>query len=142
MALGAASSRFTLVKGGLVVDPAAGIDRAPVDLLLEGERVVEIGENLTGDVPKQDVFEFDATGCLVCPGLVDLHTHCFPGATPLGVVPDDYCLRRGVTTVVDAGSAGQSVSNCRCYTYAQCAVLVVTRGVQPVYSTSVHVYLH
>lgn len=110
MALGVASSRFTLIKGGMIVDPAMGINRAPMDLLLEGERVVEIGENLTGDVPEQDIFTFDATGCLVCPGLVDLHTHCFSGATPLGVAPDDYCLRRGVTTAVDAGSAGQSVA--------------------------------
>jgi dihydroorotase len=48
----------------------------------------------------------DASGLLVTPGWVDLHTHVHWGVAPLGVEPDAHCLRRGVTTAVDAGSAG------------------------------------
>ncbi len=50
----------------------------------------------------------DARGLLVTPGWVDLHTHVYWGVAPLGVEADAHCLRRGVTTAVDAGSAGAS----------------------------------
>lgn len=50
--------------------------------------------------------EFDASGCIVCPGLIDIHVHCYPLKTSLGIDPDTHCLPRGVTTVIDAGSAG------------------------------------
>ena len=51
---------------------------------------------------------FDATGLVVTPGLVDIHAHLYEHVTPLGVDPDATCLARGVTTAVDAGSAGAS----------------------------------
>ena len=35
----------------------------------------------------------DATGLIVTPGLVDLHTHVYWGVAPLGVEPDPNCLR-------------------------------------------------
>ena len=40
------------------------------------------------------------------PGVVDLHTHLYPGVSHYGIEPDTHCLGRGVTTAVDAGSAG------------------------------------
>ncbi len=48
----------------------------------------------------------DAAGLLVTPGLVDVHTHLFPGVSHYGIEPDAHCLGRGVTTAVDAGSSG------------------------------------
>jgi dihydroorotase len=48
----------------------------------------------------------DAVGLLVTPGLVDVHTHLFPGVSHYGIEPDPHCLARGVTTAVDAGSSG------------------------------------
>ena len=39
-------------------------------------------------------------------GLIDVHVHVFEGVGPTGVNADQYCLGRGVTTAVDAGSAG------------------------------------
>jgi dihydroorotase len=48
----------------------------------------------------------DAAGLLVTPGLVDVHTHLFPGVSHYGIEPDARCLGRGVTTAVDAGSSG------------------------------------
>jgi dihydroorotase len=49
---------------------------------------------------------FDATGLLVVPGLVDLHVHVYWGGADLSVEPGPNDLMRGVTTMVDAGSAG------------------------------------
>lgn len=45
-------------------------------------------------------------GSLVMPGLTDLHVHAYPGATFWGIDMDPPSLASGVTTVVDAGSAG------------------------------------
>ena len=97
------SSKVVLLKGGQVIDPANEVNRVPLDVLLEGKKVIKVGEDI--QLPEGGQV-FDATGCLVCPGLIDVHVHCFPGGTLLGVDPDEWCLKRGVTTVVDAGSTG------------------------------------
>lgn len=47
----------------------------------------------------------DATGLIIAAGLVDLHTHVFTGQD-LGVAPDTIGPPAGVTTMIDAGSAG------------------------------------
>ncbi|HYB42116.1 MAG TPA: amidohydrolase family protein [Candidatus Methylomirabilis sp.] len=43
---------------------------------------------------------------LVTPGLIDLHAHVFEGFSRMGVHPDQGGVHAGVTTIVDAGSAG------------------------------------
>jgi dihydroorotase len=48
----------------------------------------------------------DAAGCVVLPGLIDLHTHTFFSGTFWGVDPTPVAWRTGVTMWVDAGSAG------------------------------------
>lgn len=59
-----------LIRGGRLVDPASGTD-AVQDVLLEGGIVKEIGT-----VPAPAGAEVvDAGGCVVAPGLVDLHAH-------------------------------------------------------------------
>ena len=45
-------------------------------------------------------------GQIVTPGLVDLHTHGFAGVSHWGVDLDQYCIARGVTTAIDAGTSG------------------------------------
>ena len=56
-----------IVKGGTVVD-ATGERRADVAIDDDGT-IAAVGENLDGDRV------IDAGGCIVAPGLVDLHTH-------------------------------------------------------------------
>ncbi len=60
-----------LIKGGRIIDPASGKD-AIGDLLIEGEFIREIGAHLTCGKPHQQI---DATGKIVVPGLIDLHSH-------------------------------------------------------------------
>lgn len=92
-----------VVRGGRVIDPSQGVD-AVTDVGCTGARIAQLGANLAAAGVGGEVI--DAAGLIVTPGWIDLHTHVYWGVAPLGVEPDSHCLRRGVTTAVDAGSAG------------------------------------
>ena len=91
-----------LIRGGRVIDPAEGLDDVR-DVRLAGGRIAAVGTGLS-PVPGEELL--DARGLLVVPGLIDLHVHVFYGAAHYGVEVDPHCLATGITTVVDAGSAG------------------------------------
>ena len=91
-----------LVKGGTLVDPAAGI-HAPRDVAFAAGVVAAVEAEIP---PSEAERVVDASGHLVVPGLIDLHVHVFEGISYLGIPPDPSCLARGVTTVVDAGTSG------------------------------------
>jgi dihydroorotase len=55
---------------GRVIDPANAIDQV-TDLVLEGGRVTKLGRISHPDTPRV----IDASGCIVCPGLIDPHVH-------------------------------------------------------------------
>src|SRR5258705_8210466 len=61
-----------LVKNGRVVDPARNTD-APMDVLLDSEKIVEIAQ--PGKLSANGFEVFDATGLIVAPGFIDLHAH-------------------------------------------------------------------
>lgn len=91
-----------LIRGGTVVDP--GSDRnEQADVAVAGGRIAAVERG----IPADDAGEvIDAAGLVVTPGLVDLHTHAFRGATFWGVDADAFASRSGVTAWVDAGSPG------------------------------------
>jgi dihydroorotase len=60
-----------IIKHGRVIDPLSGTDKE-LDVLIEDDRVVRMESNI--DVP-DDAGSIDASGCLVLPGLVDMHVH-------------------------------------------------------------------
>ena len=91
-----------LIQGGTVVDPSQGLaDRRDVAMARGKVAAVE---------PSIDAAEaaevLDASGLIVTPGLVDLHVHAYWGASTYGVDPDISNAAKGVTTALDAGSAG------------------------------------
>lgn len=59
-----------VLKGGRVVDPASGVDRN-LDVRIDGEIVVDVGENLPADGSEV----LDCRGAVIAPGFVDLHVH-------------------------------------------------------------------
>lgn len=98
-------SHFVL-QSGRVIDPAAGrdgvfdirvrdgkIDAIGVDLAIDGAAVIDIKDHI------------------ITPGLIDVHLHLMKGLGAFGVDPDIFGVGSGVTTVVDAGSAGHTLLN-------------------------------
>src|SRR5271169_6599870 len=62
-----------LIKNGRVLDPASKTD-APRDILLDGERIAEIAP--AGKIAHANGAQtFDASGLIVAPGFIDMHTH-------------------------------------------------------------------
>jgi dihydroorotase len=61
-----------LIRGGYLIDPAAGID-AKMDILLKDGHVAEIAA--PGKCKSNGAEVIDAAGLTVAPGLVDIHTH-------------------------------------------------------------------
>ena len=90
-----------LIKGGIVVDPSQDL-HAVRDVALADGLVAAVEPSIDGAAAET----IDATGLIVSPGLMDLHVHAFWGGSTYGIEPDAGNISRGVTTAVDAGSAG------------------------------------
>src|SRR5713226_1619985 len=61
---------LTCIRNGRVLDPSQGLDQI-TDLWLRGEQVLGIGPRPENRADKT----IDATGRIVCPGLIDMHVH-------------------------------------------------------------------
>ena len=62
-----------LIKNGRIMDPASKTDKK-ADVLIKGDIV----EKIEGDIPESEAEGeeiIDAAGLIVCPGLVDVHSH-------------------------------------------------------------------
>jgi dihydroorotase len=92
-----------LLKGGRLIDPVSGRDGL-FDVRVREGIVDAIGTGLPAEV-------IDVKSCIVTPGLIDVHLHLMKGLGAFGVDPDVFGVGSGVTTVVDAGSAGHSLLN-------------------------------
>jgi len=93
----------TILAGGRVIDPLNVRDEI-ADVLCDGDRIVEVGVDLARQ--HRDATIVDVAGCLVTPGLIDLHVHVFPGLGDFCVGADDVGVAMGVPVVVDGGTSG------------------------------------
>lgn len=111
--------------GGAALVPAAlrAADDGPLDLLIRGGDVVDPSQQLSGrydigirwgriakvapSIPESAARHIlDATGNVVTPGLIDLHTHVYPLGSALGLPADELAPYTATTTYVSAGDAG------------------------------------
>lgn len=91
-----------LIKGGDVLDPSQS---------LRGKRDIGIRYGLVEAV-EADIAEsralrvLNASGKLVTPGLIDLHSHVYPYGSAIGIPADELVAHQCTTTCVSAGDAG------------------------------------
>lgn len=90
-----------LIEGGTVIDPSQNLIGA-FDVAIKAGKILEVSRDISKDRAAKTVSAKDR---IVTPGFIDMHAHCFDGIG-IGVNADRSCLARGVTTVLDAGSAG------------------------------------
>jgi dihydroorotase len=91
-----------LIKGGQTIDDAAGLSGRH-DVAVHKGRIAAVEANIPASAAFRTI---DATGLTVTPGLIDLHTHIYRGVTFWGIDADAEGSRSGVTSWIDAGSAG------------------------------------
>jgi dihydroorotase len=106
-----AQATYDLVlKGGHLIDCKNKIN-GPRDLAIRDGKVAAVALSIPATQAHKVV---NVTGLYVTPGLIDLHAHVFSGSNggmlaggDWSIFPDNFALRAGVTTVVDAGSSGR-----------------------------------
>jgi dihydroorotase len=97
-----ADQRFDLlIQGGTVVDPGQGL-HGPLDVAVKDGKIAAVAKDIP---PDRAMNVFNVKDRIVTPGFIDAHVHCYEGVGRC-CNADHSCLDRGVTTVVDAGSAG------------------------------------
>jgi dihydroorotase len=90
-----------IITGGRVIDPSQKFDQI-ADIGIRNQKIVEIKTQLT----KKSAQTINASGKIITPGLIDLHAHCYPQASAIGLPADELVYLTGTTTFVDAGDAG------------------------------------
>src|SRR5215467_1697599 len=85
-----------IIKGGRIIDPSRKLD-AVRDVAITRGRIAAVKAN----IPPGKAATIDASGKLVVPGLIDIHTHAARDADGPAL-----CLEDGVTGWIDAGSQG------------------------------------
>ncbi|MEV8366419.1 amidohydrolase/deacetylase family metallohydrolase [Streptomyces niveus] len=97
-----------LLRRGHVIDPKNNRDKV-LDIAVKNGKIAAVGSKIDPSRAKQTI---DVKGKYLTPGLIDMHTHLFRGPEDaysdgvLGLPPDGFTFRSGVTTALDTGSAG------------------------------------
>lgn len=84
----------------------AGVGAAALNILIGTDgKIADTGQDLSSP-DGADIL--DAKGSYLSPGWTDIHTHIWYGGTDISLRPEQCGARHGVTTMVDAGSAGEA----------------------------------
>src|SRR5215813_15495415 len=89
-----------LLRGGRVIDPAAGVDGLK-DVAVCNGKIAAVQSDILPTSAREVV---DVTGEIVLPGLIDTHAHVYQYVTGrFGMNADMVGVHSGVTTLVDQG---------------------------------------
>jgi len=91
-----------VIRGGEVLDPSQSL-RARRDIGIRWGMIETVQEAIPAERALKSI---DASGKLVMPGLIDLHSHVYPYGSAIGIPADELVQFQGTTTVVSAGDAG------------------------------------
>lgn len=98
-----------VIKNGMVIDPANGVERR-ADILVENGKIAAVADQICD----RDCDIIDAAGCIVAPGLVDVHVHFRdPGFTYKEDIETGAraALKGGFTSVVLMANTKPAVDN-------------------------------
>jgi formylmethanofuran dehydrogenase subunit A len=117
-----------IVKGGFVYDPLNGVDGERMDIHIKDGRIVE-------EVPEREAKILDASGMVVMPGGVDLHSHIAGSKINLGRLlrPEDHRKDPVPRTPVTRAGVGYSCPTTYTagYRYAQMGYTTVMEPAMP-----------
>ncbi|MEM2091942.1 MAG: amidohydrolase family protein, partial [Candidatus Bathyarchaeia archaeon] len=93
-----------LIKNGFVYDPINGVDGEVMDLAVEGGRIVE-------EVNEREARVIDASGMIVMPGGIDIHTHIAGAEVNSGRLlrPEDHAYDFEPKTPITRSGVGRSI---------------------------------
>ena len=97
-----------IIVGGSIVDGSGDAPRAGT-VVIAGNEIVSVGE---GD-GTQAADTIDATGLVVAPGFIDVHSHTPPAIADLANRLNEGVIRQGVTTVIGGPDGGFAPSDVR-----------------------------
>jgi N-acyl-D-amino-acid deacylase len=97
-----------VIVNGLVVD-GIGEKAYSADIAITGDRIVKIGSLKRSKATET----IDASGQIVAPGFIDVHTHCDRGIMRVPTV-DNYIFQ-GVTTVIGGNCGGHRFPMAKLY---------------------------
>jgi dihydroorotase len=98
-------SRNLLIKGAAPVGFAQPGLSPVLDILVDqGGKILDVNADISAESAEQ----VSANGAFISPGWTDLHAHVWYGGTDISIRPEECGAARGVTTIVDAGSAGEA----------------------------------
>ena len=93
----------TILRGGRVIDPATGTD-ALLDVMVRDGVIESLSP--PGGMLADTSTVIDVDGCIVTPGLIDLHCHVMPGLGDFCVEADAVGVGMGVPILIDGGTSG------------------------------------
>jgi imidazolonepropionase-like amidohydrolase len=114
---------YTLLHNGTLIDGNGGAALKDAAVLIEDNRIREVGSEASITLPDQAVTRIDARGGFILPGMIDAHVHMmFEGIDLEGIMTTPFSyqfyeaidgfrrtIEAGVTTVRDAGGADLGV---------------------------------
>lgn len=83
----------TIIQNGIVIDTLSKVELR-ADVAIKDGKVAAIEPSIPSEQASQVI---DATNQYVCPGLIDMHTHVYWGATYWGIEADALAANTGVT---------------------------------------------
>jgi imidazolonepropionase-like amidohydrolase len=103
---GAGPYNRMVIRGATIIDGTGAPPQGPVDIVVEGDRIVDVrsvgypGVEIDQEGrPDDGEYEIDASGMYVMPGFVDMHAHTGgPGKAPQAEYTYKLWMAHGVTT--------------------------------------------
>ena len=80
------------------------VHNTPIEIGIKDQKIVEVAAS----IEKAATEIIDAKGQYVSYGWIDAHVHCYEKMSLYYDYPDEIGIKKGVTTIIDAGSSGES----------------------------------